>query len=1424
MKGEVRNKLLTVLATTTMLISVFAVIPVSATIITKRDISIPPKPLGTNYVVVMQFNITDEGVDKLVDADGSTSYDRGSPATPLFGWEVVPFSTSDNVYADNRTDPKVVWIDNGNGQFDNTSVDTLLLNTTGSNPNGTDGTNVASWSEWKYRDGEASNNGAYDDGEDIVIDADNNSCYGDELNAVTFKNLGTADNNDITLTLWVENGTTPGFQPTEDYQLPVSGPRNATWDGDGWYLSGLSWSLDVGDSDTFYVVANISRVATAGHTIQIQIPPLLDSNSNGGYDSGDEGLFLASTDDTGNITNSYTIRIVKLGANCFEGTEEGAVDVIVTDTKDIKYGATVDIRVNTSFLTSGQTYYLYYPYYKRVGSGGSYSYYVEWKPYMIAGGAEQASIIADGTVKSFAEPIHFNVSGMWILDNDSDPTNAAEGTDTDFAYFWVNGSEVYDISLSTNKVYYGKNETITITVTEGGSAAGVWIDVRRESDNSLIFHKWAGDGVVTFNSDWMHNLTYAGNYTVFAYRDIDPTVIGYGTEGYSENYGYTDPSISASNYSAICGPWDPPEKISKVAKIVVETGKPQLEIPEINRTMYWGFNGTVKVYTKGYDGKNLTFSWRDVKVYNSEKRNVTSHVYIDANNTGYIEIWPKNGKWGTDGSPWGKNGTWRIVIADDVDSDGTEEWNGSVTFTVTKAPGVQLIITDPADKEISEVPDISSQPTTIKFQVVNRNGEYLGEGNLIEDMKNITIAGDALFIGENGKTLYEYNNTIFPGAVSYADKTWAVKLIPTMDTNGGEIKISVNWGEWGTDEETITVGGTKLNGSIVTITPSEFTIGENVTLTVKVTDANGYAYPNAYVALYYFDDTTGIIKTGYKINETNGGGTTAGEFSFLFNVTQQTDGQKDAGFSKISAPRYIVAYADITNVGCGYAYAVMKPRANLKVEVSRDAFMAGRAYDFWINVSTVDPLTGNKTGTPADSGLHVRIYNETGADVTNDVGSLTASELDGSASIELSSEYFTKPGTYTIYAYNDTHNSEGFNATIQVIPVKVTCDLNEFIWNYDRNATATFTVTWQGNPVGNGTLRIYNITSKGTYNSTWANNTHIDITLVNGIAIMHNITAEYLPNNTGRMNITFEYKPEAGGSEFAKADGVVPVKVPDATPTPDKVAIGETATVNVLVTGRGQPLSGVNVTLKGAGINLNATTGSDGIATFSFLPGSTGKISILIENRSTGVTIEVTAYALEIEIPASVAEGTFTITVKDEKGNPVEGAYVKFTGTGETKTTNSEGKVTFNITIPGTMPYATYKLIATKAGYRSDEETITIANVFNLYITAPSKLSAGQKLTVKVTSDTGPVYGVTVTIKKGEEVIDTKTLTGPEGVTFTIPKVKEKTTFTIIAEKEGFNPATYEITVSPAGIPGFELITLLAAIGIAIILLRKKKQ
>ena len=1158
-----------------------------------------------------------------------------------------------------------------------------------------------------------------------------------------------------------------------------------------------------------------------------------------------------------------------MGVDEWQNSSTGA-EILNMSTEDIYYGNTVTVKFNGSLIND--TCYVYKPSYNKTWNDGvgDYVYSVDW-----------TKLSGSSLSPTHAEPqteIMFDRAGLWLVVEDNAPYldkfnmsnmsyyDVSEGSWEDIVgWFWVNATD-WTIELSDRTVKYGHNDSVTITVKQGGNPISrpCWIDIwlLNESSSELVYHKEleaADEGVWTITGSFMYTLTHsngAGIYQITAYDDAVYGESGYAKhemevyedegsggvtpeKGYNDTFGNTsiwtkfDGRILNSSGNVLngnwndttyrydtCGPFDPPEFWATPVNLTVAAGEPQLSIPERNATMYWSFPGEVNVSIKDYDGNDITTPYT-VIVLNRAKENVTANITLDKQN-GYCRI--ISDSWGINGSHiWGTNGTWYIRIVKSDVGNASEEWNGTVKFKVTRAPGVQIKLIDDGDGnndgELSEVPHVDNQPLTIKFQVINRKHGYLGAGDQTEDMKNITLSGNALLLSSE-TTLYEYNEMI-PGSVQFTGgKTWEVNITPTMAPNGGELTISVNWGNWGTDEETIMIGGSLLNGTVVSISPEEFVIGENITLTVRVTTPTGMPGYNAYVALYYINNSGGLQ---HLINWTNGGGTSTGEFYFFFNVSQQTDNQTNV-WPTIEAPRYIAAYADLNNVGYGYGYAKMKPKSDLGVKLSKDTLMAGEATDFWINVSIVDENC-NSTGTPDDTNLHVRIYNETGDDVTDSIGSITTSQLDGDATIELTGEYITEPGIYTIYAYNNTHNSEGCNATLTVVPVDVTCDISEFIWNVDDNISATFTVTWQGQPVGNGTLRIFNITDTGTYNKTWVNytagNATIDVEVTNGVVTIHNITANYLPPEVGLMNITFAYRPENAG-DYANATGVIPVKVADVTPTPDMVALNEPATVNILVSGRGEPLEGVFVSIDGPGnIQLNTSSGSDGIATFSFVPTVTGEIEILVENRTTGVKIEITAHTLNIDAPAQVNEDEeFTVTVKDENDNPVEGAQVKFTGTGETKTTDENGEVKFIGTVPGTLPYATYKLIATKAGYRGDEETIIVANLFQLYIDAPAEVDAGSTFNVKVTSDAGVVYGVDVTFNDV-----TKTITGLDGVTFTAPtKVDKKTPYDITASKEGYKTATATVTVKPAGIPGFELITLIAATGVAFILLRKRRH
>ena len=1363
----------------------------------------------------------DDGKDDVI---AGTSPPENTPADSMCPWNNVYFYNGGTSAWEEDSD--AIWIDDRNVYYDD-GKDTPVAGVPTENMEGQN-TMPTGWDLKSY---DASDGGAWDESADmIVFEDDDNGAYGDAITGVTISNEGTADATDIeAIELYMEEGTTPGFQADEDTLI-------------GTFTLGESWTCDLSsspitlldESKTFYVVADISDTPTSGRTLQFKIP-------SGGID-----VISSDTVPRDDLENANVLTIKKLGVDYFEGTtKHGAVDLLVTDTKNIKYGATLTLKVNTSCLSeiATGTYYVYYPCYKKVlNADNTYTYTLEWKPYYYS--EDIRSSVNINNDDEITPPVTFNVSGIWILDNDASATGFTTpgGTDGEFAYFWVNGTEVYNIEISKTEVYYGKNESVTITVTEGDGSTpeGIWVDVRKEADDytSPTLRRYTTNGTVTFTVDT--DDFFAGNYTIFVYRDDekaggvtnnydedDGTGTGHSA-GYTEWYGYDHPSISTSGYSALCGPWDPPEKVSAVKKIVVKTGEPTLEIPETNKTMYWNFSGEVKVYVKGYDGENLTVSGFTVKVYNSRGDDVTSNITgdgsgnIDKSQPGVIKISRTN--WGVDTSSWyvwGTNGTWRIVVSYDSDGDGTEEWNGSVTFTVTQAPGVQIRIISPEDKEISAIPSEDDIPTKIWFQVLNREHGYLGRGDLTKDADNITLSGGALFL-EEGKTLKEYGE-ILSNAYGYesSNDTWWVNIIPIMKVGGSELKISVDWGKWGTAEETILIGGTQQNGSVVSISPKEFYIGENVTFTVTVKDAEGDAYKNANITLYYMKDD-GTLATSYKINETNGNGTSSGEYNFLFNVTQQTKNQSDAGFTEIKAPRYIVAYVDLPNVGYGYAVATMKPKSDLKVEISKNILMAGKKYDLWINISTVDPLTGNKTGTPDDTNLHVKIYNETGADVTSKFNNWSWTSLDGDATIELTDAYALEPGTYYIYAYNNTHNSEGRNATFEVKAVDVTPDLNELIWRYDDNVTVTFEVKWNDQPV-NGTLKIIGVSDEGAYNLTWVNNSYIEADVVGGTAVVYNITASNL-TDASIKNITFKFKPE-GADQYANATGILPVRIPHVTATPDKIALGETATIEIEVTGRGEGLEGYNVTLKGPGnLNLTAKSDSHGIARFSFLPTATGEVDVYIENKLVpDVTIEITSHQLSIDAPSQVYEDQeFTVTVTDENDQPVEGAQVTFNG--DTKQTDSNGQVTFTGAVFGNLPYATYTITAQKAGYKSAKTDITIVNVPQLYVSISPEgtLTSGQKFKVKVTSDTGAVYGVHVKVLKDGTVVAEGTVTAPEGVTLTAPTVSKETTYTVIVEKDGYKSAETEIKVKPGGIPGFELVTLIAAIGVAFILLRRR--
>jgi hypothetical protein len=278
---------------------------------------------------------------------------------------------------------------------------------------------------------------------------------------------------------------------------------------------------------------------------------------------------------------------------------------------------------------------------------------------------------------------------------------------------------------------------------------------------------------------------------------------------------------------------------------------------------------------------------------------------------------------------------------------------------------------------------------------------------------------------------------------------------------------------------------------------------------------------------------------------------------------------------------------------------------------------------------------------------------------------------------------------------------------------------------------------------------------------------------------------------------------------------------------------------DVTITARdmvGNLLEGVNLTVMPSvpGI-LNAIpdpvqTDSDGKATLTLAPQASGTLNVTIaynlhyvggqlnwSSLLTDTTITVTSKKpLTISVSKSpIFEGeTLTVTVKSG-ADPISGADVNF---GETTSyTDSDGKATFTAPDPG-VDSAIYSITAEKEGYMSVEKSITVIKAYEITISGPSTdPGTGSTFTITVLAKGSALAGATVTFEG-------KTITSDENgkVTFTAPSAKGD--YTVTATYEKYQDGVFVITIVDGAIPGFELLTLIAAIGVAFILLRRRRN
>ncbi len=1105
-------------------------------------------------------------------------------------------------------------------------------------------------------------------------------------------------------------------------------------------------------------------------------------------------------------------------AGCSDSTvgsgKANTTSVLNTSTENIYYDKTLSIKVNGSLDWSSGPYRLYYPVYK--GTSATSDYNLTWKLWYPSIGPPPEVDTGDYTF----ENVNLNRSGLWIIDDDAthDASNFSQMDSTIPAWFWVNSSDILTVTLSDSSVDYGEKKTIIVTVKKAGEAYPCVVDVRGFFDNKSVFsggNAFTSTGTFSFRADTT-NFSYVDSYKVYAYRDIDTAVVYYkeSPKYYPANGTYGNNTITdlADYYNfSTCGAWDPPEyNQSSTQTITVKKAKPIITLTN-SSDVYWGFDVRLDVNVTDQYGKGLNDSGNaSIRLRNREGKYLTNGT--DPANLTILAVPGEPGNFSIEiarGSAEWKNlytnycnGTWRVFYSDDVGGDTREEWNNSFSFSVkSKSPGARLKILNDGSGDTNLKVDVPAYTyggengtITIHFIIygsaVDGPKAYYGDQTTTENEDNITVSGDILY-----PAILTYNAS--------SDYGWDAKVTPTK--NGGIITLEIDWDKNGTDKETINV----INGTTTIPSIDSFTVDQNTTITVTVKTMTGSLFEYANVTLFWGDWDSSILDggaVGDVINTTNGDGTAGnglnGEYTFLVNTTEQRD----------IAPQNITIVSKLTagKAYYGYAQVLMDRNHDLMVNCTPMVSYAGDSTEYDIYITT---LSG---GTPKeDSSLHIKLYNETGEEVTNiDQWSDTGTATIEDETIPLSG------GTYYLFAYNDTHDSEGHNATIVVTPYSVQSDPSVLAWLIDTSTNITFSVT----PARNGTLTIENMS--GAPNGSAIGDSY-DIQIVNGVGTLEEVNATTLGN------VTYDYTPEDGSKR--PAEGLLRVTTATATPVPATVYINEPTNVVITCThpATGEPIQDVRVGLD-HGMNLSKTllnklpddefTDATGKVYFSIITGGSGNITIYMENQSDPdnkfVIKSAARRIMEISSDPSVNEGqTFTVTAKCNDVL-ITDATVTVTFAGETKTTNT-GTVTF--TAPSVPTSLDYKITGTAEGYASDDYTIKVINVPQLVVAvttpASGKITTNSQFDITIADDMGSaIIGATVTF-------NSLTYTSGAGGKVTLTAPGTAGSYTIGATKTGFLAAdSVSVTVESGGIPGFELVTLIAAIGIAFILIRRRRQ
>lgn len=602
-----------------------------------------------------------------------------------------------------------------------------------------------------------------------------------------------------------------------------------------------------------------------------------------------------------------------------------------------------------------------------------------------------------------------------------------------------------------------------------------------------------------------------------------------------------------------------------------------------------------------------------------------------------------------------------------------------------------------------------------------------------------------------------------------------------------------------------------LAGSVTTSVGDDLEIEVGSTEIITATVTNGQ-YAEIHLSLF---DENWVSLRSTPLNDTTGDNTAGNGLNGIFEFTPDVDYIDNT-------IGYIVVAA---KAGSFYMYDIVEivPVEDLIVTVTSQT-------------------AGNQTytvGIPQDITVQVTV----GGDVIDDIDTVIGEIKDANGDVrqtltftedgdywKVTDEIIGWAGTLTITAINNTDQAQHQGSssydielvTITFTPGELTCAIGLV-----NQTIAVTTADALGNPLPEDT-RLY-LNNDAT--DTTTNRNYVD--LDSDGAGEFKVTA--LGDAKGKINATLEATYVAGVGNLTT--GQLTISLPVFTIVPETIYIGQSNIVTIWTKdSNGEAIAGINLTLWGNTITQPepVMTDSGGKAIFSLEPRSSGYANVTIARNVTYsagaltwtndvitdayITIDsLSTFTISVSKSPIYQDETLTVTVTSGT-SPVADATITF---GEaTAVTDSDGKATFTVPDPG-VESAIYTVTAEKNGYITKEKSITVIKVYTLSASGPTtNPKAGEAFTIKVIlAGKGAAVGASVTFN--EETV----ATDADGYAiFTAPAIEEDTKeYTATVTYGNYDPVTVTITVEK-GTPGFELLTLIAAIGVAFILLRRRRN